>query len=144
MFDVVSLLSGGVDKVVDSVGKAIDNLVTSDEEKGILKNELEKIKNEAKVKAREDSTEFEKEITKRWVSDNEHHVTRLVRPLSYIGVLVLFVIIVLFDGNVGEFSVNGIYIPVIESLLSIMTIAYFGSRGIEKVFKTKHNGKGYK
>ena len=36
------LFSGGVAKVVDSVGNAIDKLTTSDEEKQKLKIELEK------------------------------------------------------------------------------------------------------
>jgi hypothetical protein len=35
-----SILSGGVDKIVDSVGTAVDSIVTSDEERLILKNEL--------------------------------------------------------------------------------------------------------
>ena len=36
------LFSSGVSEVVDSVGEAIDKLVTSDEEKGLLKIQLEK------------------------------------------------------------------------------------------------------
>lgn len=75
------------------------------------------------------------EVTARWKSDNEHSVTRLVRPLSYISVLVVFFIITFADGNLGDFAINEKYIPVFETLLSIMTIAYFGSRGAEKVTK---------
>ena len=45
--NIASILAGGIDKVVDSVGNAIDKLVTSDEERLQLKNALM----EAKLKA---------------------------------------------------------------------------------------------
>ena len=129
-----SILSGGVDKVVDSVGNAIDKLVTSDSERLQLKNELIKIQLEAKQKQDELEVQFEQQITDRWKSDNEHFLTRLVRPLSVVFMLVLFGMIVLLDGNVGMFLVNPAYVPVIENLLVTMIFAYFGSRGAEKIF----------
>jgi len=43
-----NMLSGGVDKIVDSVGTAVDSIVTNDEERLILRNELAKIQLEAK------------------------------------------------------------------------------------------------
>lgn len=119
--------------VVDSVGNAIDKLVTSDEEKLQLKNELIKIKLEASHKAEEQALELDKQITERWKSDNEHTLTRLVRPAAYAWIMFIFTVIVFADGNVGEFKVDGAYIPVIQALMMTMTIAYFGSRGIEKV-----------
>ena len=131
-----SIFTGGVDKIVDSVAKGIDEAFTSDEERLAAKNTLEKIKSETRLHYEELNLEFEREITKRWTSDNEHIVTRLVRPISYASVLALFGIIVVADGNMGEFTVNGVYVPVIESLLAIMTVAYFGSRGAEKISKS--------
>lgn len=133
--NIASLFTGGVDKIVDSVGNAIDKITTSDEERLIAEQVMEKIKNEARHKADELSMEFEKEITKRWTSDNEHLLTRLIRPTSYAGVLVLFGAIILSDGNIGEFKINSAYIPVIETLLITMTVAYFGGRSSEKITK---------
>jgi hypothetical protein len=121
--------------LVDSVGKAIDSTFTTDEEKLKLKNELTTIITNHEAVMETKAIEFEQEITKRWTSDNEHTVTRLVRPISYASVLVLFGAIVLADGNIGEFTVNQSYIPVLETLLATMTIAYFGSRGVEKSIK---------
>lgn len=132
---LTSLFSDGAAKLVDSVGTAIDKLVTSDEEKLILKNELGKITSTFNLEIEKMSIEAEKEITKRWTSDNEHAITRLVRPISYTLVLILFGSIVIADGNLGEFVVNKAYIPVLETLLATMTIAYFGSRGVEKTMK---------
>ena len=139
--NLASIFSGGVDKIVDSVANGLDELFTSDEEKLILRNKLEAIRLEAKEKAMQDATEFEKEITKRWTSDNEHIITRLVRPISYIFVLSVFGIIVFFDGNIGEFKVATAYYGIIETLLVTMTLGYFGSRGYEKGMKIKHGGK---
>ena len=130
------IFSGGVDKLVGSVSEGLDSLFTSDEERATAKLLIQKEVNNFKgvilaAKAQED-----KEITERWKSDNEHGVTRLVRPISYFFVLLMFAFLVFFDGNVGQFKVNPVYIPVIEGLLITMTIAYFGSRGIEKVTKS--------
>ena len=75
------------------------------------------------------------EVTKRLGMDNEHTITRLVRPVSYLAMFILFLSVVLLDGNVGSFEVEEAYIPVIQSLFGTMTIFYFGSRGIEKVMR---------
>ena len=125
------LFSDGASKLVDS----IDGLVTSDEERLKLRNELQAGMNQLAIEMEAKANEHEQEITKRWQSDNEHAITRLVRPLSYTAVLVLFGAIVIADGNIGGFVVNTAYIPVIETLLATMTIAYFGSRGVEKTMK---------
>ena len=126
------IFSSSASAIVDSVGSAIDKLVTSDEEKLQLKNELVKIQLEATLKANEQANEAEGQITERWKSDNEHLITRLVRPLSFAWVIVLFSVIVLGDSNWG-FSVKEAYVPVMETLLTTMVIAYFGSRGFEKI-----------
>ena len=129
------IFSSGASKLVDSVGGAIDSLVTSDEEKLKLKNELYKLQSDFKIEMEAKANEHEQEITKRWQSDNEHTITRLIRPISYAAVLILFGSVVIADGNIGGFIVNKAYIPVIETLLATMTVAYFGSRGVEKTIK---------
>ena len=76
------------------------------------------------------------EVTKRLESDNEHNVTRLVRPISYAAMFILYMACIFFDGNLGDFQIKEQYIPSITSLFSTMTIFYFGSRGLEKIMKT--------
>lgn len=131
------IFGGAIDKVVDSVGDAIDNIFTSDEERLKAKNELTKIRQAGHVDVIKLSNQYEADITKRWQSDNEHFVTRLVRPLVVVFLYALFGIIVLADGNLGEFSINETYIPVIQTLLVTVTVAYFGSRGLEKTAKIR-------
>lgn len=76
------------------------------------------------------------EITKRLQIDSEHSITRMIRPVSYAAMFVLFMSVVLLDGNLGTFTIDKAYVPVIQSLFGTMTIFYFGSRGLEKVAKT--------
>jgi hypothetical protein len=129
------LFSAGVSGVVTSVGDVIDKLHTSDEEKLIAKQAVLTELNKFKEKQLEYQSKYDKEVTLRWQSDNEHIITRLVRPISYACVLFLFGMLVMMDGNFMGFTVSKDYIPVIEGLLTVMTVAYFGSRGIEKVTK---------
>ena len=132
---LTAIFSTGASTLIDSVGNTIDKLVTNDEEKLVLRNKLQEAMNEFQSTMETKSIEFEQEITKRWTSDNEHNITRLVRPISFVYVLVIFSIIALADGNLGSFSVNSIYVPVFETLLATMVVAYFGSRGVEKSIK---------
>ena len=76
------------------------------------------------------------EMTKRLKIDNEYTITRLIRPVTFGCMFIMFLSMVFFDGNIGSFKVNPLYIPVIQSLFGTMTIFYFGSRGIEKVMRT--------
>lgn len=126
------LFSSGASTLVGTIGDVADKLVTSDEERMLIKKELTLAVNKHLLAMETKAVDYEGEITKRWTSDNEHIITRLVRPVSYISVLVLFGAVILADGNIGDFSINKAYIPVLETLLATMTVAYFGSRGIEK------------
>lgn len=133
--DIRSILTGGIDKVIDSVGNAIDKLVTSDEERIQLQNALVEAKIKATLESENNYLKHEEEISKRWLSDNEHMITRLVRPVMVIWSYVLFTAVMLADGNIGSFHIAPSYVPMLETVLVTITVAYFGSRGIEKTTK---------
>jgi hypothetical protein len=135
------IFSKGAATVVDSVASGLDSLFTSDEERAIAKNLMQAEMNKFKTQVMDAQSKYDAEITARWKSDNEHGVTRLVRPIAYAAVLFAFFLITFADGNMGGFVINPVYIPVYEALLVTMTIAYFGSRGIEKVTKTLGKNK---
>ena len=134
---ITSLFSGGVEKIVDSVGSALDSITTSDEERLVAKNVLAKIKLEAQIQSETISMDFEKEVTKRWTSDNDNILTRAVRPAIVVWSFALMTIAILLDGNVGSFSIKDAYIPLIETIVVTSVISYMGSRGFEKVAKIK-------
>ena len=45
----------------------------------------------------------------------------------------VFVILSVFDGNLGEFSIGEAYVPVYQTLLMTVYAAYFAGRSIEKI-----------
>ena len=100
------MLSGGIDKTVDSVGTALDGLFTSDEERLQAKQIITSEMNKFEMGIMDAQSKHDAEITARWKSDNEHSITRLVRPLAFISVLVVFYIIAFADGNIGGFVLN--------------------------------------
>ena len=117
------------------LGKAdtiVDEVITSKEEKLQLKNQLHKI-------VQEQEALIEKEVSKRWVSDmsSDNWLSKNIRPMSLIFITVVFTIISFADGNIGQFTLNQEYRPIYQSLLLLIYGAYYGSRGLEKIKKTK-------
>ena len=142
-----TLFSGGVDKVVSSVGEAADRLITSDEERLTLKNELILINAKAQLDGQkqiiEGEQKLEEEITKRWQTDmqSDDPAAKKVRPYSLVYMLLFMSVIIITDSiNTVGFDVKQPYIDLIEALLVTMVIAYFGSRGLEK-WTALRNGK---
>ena len=127
--------------IVESVGKVADDLITSDEERMEKENEKLKTNLQYNIENKKLDLEAQKDenenISKRWLSDNQNMVTRLVRPFIVVYVVVVFTAIVFLDGNIGEFKINEAYIPIFQTLLVTVIGAYFGSRGFEKVASIK-------
>lgn len=63
----LNFLTGGASKLVDSIGEAIDKNITSDEERGRLRNELAKINQDFILKA----YEFESKQAETTARDRE-------------------------------------------------------------------------
>lgn len=138
------LFTGGVDKVISSVGEAADRLITSDEERLKLKNELALIEAKAVLDSKrmelDAETKLEEEVTKRWQADmgQDDPLAKRVRPISLLFLLFFMSGIIVTDSiDVVSFDVKQGYIDLLESLLVITFVAYFGSRGVEKVFSKR-------
>lgn len=121
--------------LIESIGKAVDDNITSDEERLTLKNDLEAMMVSFKLKMEEMAHKVEEERTKRWESDNNHGTTlaKNVRPLTLIYLLLVFTVLSITDGNFGTFTIKALYVDVFEALLFIVFTAYFTSRGLEKI-----------
>ena len=124
LVDAIGSFVPGVGAFSKLAHKIRGDETTSDDSKVLLLAEIEK------------DIAIEQELTRRLESDNEHPITRLIRPVTYGLMFFLFLACVFFDGNVGDFTIKAIYIPTIETLFGTMTVFYFGSRGIEKLMKT--------
>lgn len=133
------LISGGVDKVITATGAAIDSIVTSDEERIKLQNELAIIQAKSKLdsenRAAETEIKIEAELTARLQADmsSEEPMAKKVRPLSLIYLLTVVSIFAAADGNVYNFTIASEYIDLFKALLLLAFTFYFGSRGLEKI-----------
>ena len=122
------IFAGGAAELVKGVGGVIDNLHTSKEEKMAARQKME----ELLVSAEQDA---QKEVSARWDADlkSDAWLPKNIRPLTLIFLTVVFVVISVFDGNIGQFSISEAYVPVYQTLLMVVYSAYFAGRSIEKV-----------
>ena len=121
---------------LDSVNNLVDNLVTSKEERKELKIKFKQVLLDAESKA-------QAEVTKRWSSDmaSDNNLSKNIRPLTLIFLTIVFVIISVFDGNVGDYKISSAYIPNYKTLLLCVYSAYFAGRSIEKLKQPKNEKK---
>ncbi len=133
---ISEIFTSSVGTVIDSVGKIVDNIHTSDDEKLRIQAELVKLQSDTQLKAQELELQYEQEVSKRWISDNEHLVTRLTRPAIVLWGFALLTIVMLLDGNIGEFTINEAYIPLLETIVVTSVVAYMGGRSVEKLTKS--------
>ena len=124
MLDIGSV----VGKVLPQAGKIIDDLHTSKEEKMAARQKLEELLVSAEQEA-------QKEVSARWAAalKSDAWVPKNISPLTLIFLTVVFVVISVFDGNIGQFSITDAYVPVYQTLLMVVYSAYFAGRSIEKV-----------
>lgn len=129
---------GILKKIASPVLGIVDKAINDKDLATKLKHDIEKT-------ILEQGFELEQELTKRHELDmkSDSWLSKNVRPMTLVFLLFVFVIITFFDGNIGQFGLNESYIPVYETLLSLVFTFYFGSRGIEKAVKmyTEKNKK---
>ena len=118
--------------VIKEVGGVLDNLTTSKQEKLQAKKEIKQV-----VLDYEKS--MQKEVTSRWLSDNNGSLlTKNIRPLTLAFLTFMFVIISVFSGNIGQFQIETEFIETYRILLITVFTCYFGGRSFEKI-KNKRN-----
>lgn len=73
-------------------------------------------------------------VSKRWESDmiSDSWLSKNVRPLTLLYLLLVFSILVIFDSIENSFEVKIGWVSLIESLLITVVVAYFGGRSYEK------------
>ena len=133
----MNIIGGLIGKILPEAGKIIDNLHTSGEEKMAARQKMEELLVSAEQAA-------QKEISARWDADmkSDAWLPKNIRPLTLIFLTIVFVIISVFDGNLGEFSISDSYIPVYQTLLMTVYAAYFAGRSIEKIKGKSGTEKG--
>ena len=85
--------------------------------------------------------EYEKELTKRLEADmsSDNWLAKSVRPLGFMIWTIMILFMILTDGNIGSFTINKAYLPLIETTYTAFITFYIGSRGIEKAMRVWKN-----
>tara|TARA_R100000951_G_scaffold55094_1_gene46266 strand:- start:377 stop:763 length:387 start_codon:yes stop_codon:yes gene_type:complete len=127
MSKLLKILGGNV---IEKVGGVIDSLTTTEEERLEAKRKMEEVLMQAESQAQE-------QVTRRWEADmkSDNWLSKNIRPLICIFLTAMFVVISIFDGNAGGFSIAPAYIPIYQTLLITVYGAYFAGRSIEKIKK---------
>ena len=128
----MALLTSLFSKLLGNADKVIDEVVTSQEEKLVLKNKLQEIVNEHQGI-------IEQEVTKRWQADMQGNwLTKSIRPLVLAWLVVATTLLIFIDAGAIEFVVEDKWVDLLQIVLITVIGAYFGSRGLEKI---KHGNK---
>lgn len=113
--------------VIKNIGDAVDKLTTTEEEKLIIKKQVQEILEKA-------DSEAQAQVTDRWKADmaSDSFLSKNIRPMVLIYLTVIFTVLSFFDGNIYGFEVAKEYIPIFQTLLVTVYGAYFVGRSWEK------------
>ena len=124
------VFSAGAGELVKNVGGVLDNLTTTKEEK---------LAAQAKIKdmIMGYEAQMQKEVTERWKFDmqSDSWLSKNIRPMVLIFLVVSTIILIFIDGGVISFIVEPSWINLLQITLLTVIGAYFGGRSYEKVKK---------
>ena len=121
--------SGGIIKSLSGVA---DKFITTGDEKRAFQKQMEQIFLDAEAA-------MQKNVTDRWKADLEHGnwLTRSVRPLVLIFLIISTVIMVFIDSGSINFNVEQKWTDLLQLVLMTTIGAYFGGRSVEKFNQLK-------
>lgn len=121
--------------VVDKLAGVADRFIRTKDEKAEFEKEMTQILIDAEAA-------MQKNVTERWQADLQHGnwLTRSVRPLVLVFLIVCTVIMVFIDSGSLTFEVEDKWVDLLQLVLMTTIGAYFGGRSVEKYNKLK-NGK---
>ena len=124
------LFGNGGGAVVDKLAKVADRFIRTNDEKAEFEKEMTQIFIEAEK-------EMQKNVTERRKTDLEHGnwLTRSVRPLVLVFLIVTTVLMVFIDSGSIAFQVEEKWTDLLQLVLITVIGAYFGVRSVEKIRK---------
>ena len=116
--------------IAEKISGIIDKHTFSKEERAQLKSEMDKVFIDSEAA-------MQKNITERWKVDLQHGnwLTRSVRPLTLIFLVLSTVLMVFIDSGSIVFEVEEKWTDLLQIVLITVIGAYFGGRSIEKIKK---------
>ena len=131
MSKILSKLFGNTGgAVVDKLAGVADKFIRTKDEKAEFEKEMTQIFIEAEK-------EMQKNVTERWRADLEHGnwLTRSVRPLVLVFLIISTVLMVFIDSGSIAFEVEDKWTDLLQIVLITVIGAYFGGRSVEKLRK---------
>ncbi len=116
--------------IADKISGIIDKHTFSKEEKAQIKKEMDQMWIDAEA-------DMQKNVTDRWKTDmnSDSWLSKNVRPLVLIFLVVSTVLMVFIDAGVISFEVKANWIDLLQLVLITVIGAYFGGRSAEKFKK---------
>ena len=114
--------------IVDRLGGLVDRFVRTKDEKAEFEKEMTEILIEME-------TQMEENVTERWNADmnSDSWLSKNVRPLVLIFLVVTTVLLVFVDAGRIDFEVKENWVNLLELVLTTVIASYFGGRSYEKV-----------
>ena len=118
--------------VLEKLSGVADKFITTGDEKRSFQKDMEQIFLDAEAA-------MQKNVTERWKADLEHGnwLTRSVRPLVLIFLIISTVIMVFVDSGSITFNVEQKWTDLLQLVLMTTIGAYFGGRSVEKFNQIK-------
>jgi hypothetical protein len=134
-----AFLASKAPKVLDAIGEILPDQGTL----GIVKNIITKdddippADKETAMKLIEQDLQELKEVSSRWRADmkSDSWLSKNTRPLALVFLTVSSVFMMAVDSFHLQFDVDDAWINLLKTLLVTVYVAYFGSRGAEKITK---------
>ena len=119
--------------IAEKISGIVDKFVRTNDEKAQFQKEMTEILIEAEAA-------MQKNVTERWKADLEHGnwLTRSVRPLVLVFLIVSTVLMVFIDSGSINFNVDEKWTDLLQLVLMTTIGAYFGGRSVEKFNKIKN------
>jgi mannitol-specific phosphotransferase system IIBC component len=120
----------GLDNLGQKIGDLADRFIQTKEEKDEFEKEMTKIFLDAEK-------DIQKNISERWKTDmtSDSWLSKNVRPMVLIFLVVSTVLLVFIDAGVIKFEVKASWVDLLQLVLITVISAYFGGRSIEKIRK---------
>jgi hypothetical protein len=125
--DLLSKIFGG-SELISEVGEILDDVITSKEEKLILKQQIE-------AKILEHESKMQEQISERWKADmqSDNWMSKNIRPYTLAFLMLVFTIFTLIDFSFIELEIKDSWIDLWQMLGITAFGAYFGGRSWEKI-----------
>ena len=134
-----AFLSSKAPKVLQALGDVLPNQGTLGVVKNLISsdNKIKAIDKEQAMKLIEQDIAEMKEVSSRWGSDmkSDSWLSKNTRPLALAFLTVSAVFMMAIDSFHLQFDVDESWVNLLKTLLVTVYVAYFGSRGAEKITK---------